>query len=80
MEQTDWHAQAEEEFLRMIAARLDEALAKAQTTSLILVAPPKALGVLRLAISPAVREAVSAEISKDYVKMPVHEIEAHLTA
>jgi protein required for attachment to host cells len=36
--------------------------------------------VLRQLITPAVQEAIRAEIGKDYVNMPVHEIETHLTA
>jgi protein required for attachment to host cells len=42
------------------------------------VAPPKALGVIRQAYSPQVKRAIRDEISKDFVKMPVHEIEKHL--
>ena len=48
--------------------------------SLILVAPPRALGMIRPAYSPALRAAVRAEVDKDFVKLPVHEIEKHLTA
>jgi protein required for attachment to host cells len=47
---------------------------------LIVIAPPRALGVLRQAFSAAVRSAIRAEIDKDYVKMPVYEIEKHLAA
>jgi protein required for attachment to host cells len=34
--------------------------------------------VLRQAYSPHVRNALRAEIDKDFVKLPVHEIEKHL--
>jgi len=44
------------------------------------VAPPRALGVLRQAYSPNLRNALRAEIDKDFVRMPVHEIERHLAA
>ena len=80
VEQTDWHAQAEEDFLRTLAERLNDAVTKGETKSLILIAAPRALGVLRQLITPAVQEAIHAEIGKDYVNMPVHEIETHLTA
>jgi len=48
--------------------------------SLILVAPPRALGMIRHAYSHTLRSAVRAEIDKDLVKHPVHDIEKHLTA
>ena len=47
---------------------------------MILVAPPRALGMIRPAYSHALRAAVRAEVDKDLVKQPVHEIEKHLTA
>jgi protein required for attachment to host cells len=80
MEQTDWHDQAEQRFLADLAKRLDAAVTAGETKSLIVVAPPRALGHLRQAYSGAVRDAVRAEIDKDYVKLPVHEIERHLAA
>jgi protein required for attachment to host cells len=80
MEQTDWHDQAEQQFLTDIAKRLDAAVVAGETKSLILIAPPRALGVLRQAFSAPVRNAIRAEIDKDYVKMPVYEIEKHLAA
>ena len=78
VEQTDWHDQAEAEFLQMIARRLDDAVSKGETHALILIAAPRALGVLRRSLSQAVQKAVTAEIDKDYVRMPVHEIEKRL--
>jgi protein required for attachment to host cells len=78
MEQTDWHDQAERTFLESLIGRLDAALNAGRTKGLIVVAPPRALGVLRNAYSGHVRGVLRAEIDKDYVKMPVHEIEKHL--
>lgn len=77
-EQTDWHNQQEEAFLTRLVEHLDAALGAGKTKSLIIVAPPRALGVLRPAYSHAVKNAVRAELDKDFVKMPVHEIEKHL--
>src|SRR6266508_3755334 len=42
MEQTDWHAQEEDSFLRKLADRLDAAVNAGEAKSLILVAPPRA--------------------------------------
>ena len=78
MEQTDWHAQEEDKFLHKLAGHLDAAVNAGQAKSLIIVAPPRALGVLRQAYSHNLRAAVRAEIDKDFVKLPVHEIEKHL--
>jgi protein required for attachment to host cells len=78
MEQTDWHDQEEQRFLTTLAARLDKAVLGGETPSLIVVAPPRAIGVLRRQFTSHVRQAIRAEIEKDYVKMPVDEITRHL--
>jgi protein required for attachment to host cells len=80
MEQTDWHTQEEERFLRKLVASLDTAVKAGQIKSLMIVAPPRALGVLRPAYSHDLRNVLRAEVDKDFVKMPVHEIEKHLAA
>jgi protein required for attachment to host cells len=78
--QTDFHLQEEETFLADLAAKLDHAVTVHEVKSLIVVAPPRALGFLRQAYGHGVKAAVRAEIDKDLVKMPVHEIEKYLTA
>jgi protein required for attachment to host cells len=78
-EQTDWHNQQEETFLTALAHRLDAAVTAGKIKSLIVVAPPRALGVLRPAYSHGLKKAVRAEMDKDLVKLPVYEIEKHLT-
>ena len=80
MEQTDWHDQSEQRFLKSLAGHLDAAVNAGRAKSLIVVAPPRALGVLRQAYSHNLRAALRAEIDKDLVKLPVHEIEKHLAA
>jgi protein required for attachment to host cells len=80
MEQPDWHDQQEQRFLAKLAARLDKAVLGGETPSLIVVAPPRAIGVLRRAFTTHVRQAIRAEVEKDFVKMPVDEIERHLAA
>ena len=79
VEQTDWHDQAERSFLVDLAKHLDVSLTAGKTKSFIVVAPPRALGMLRPAYSHQVKNAVRAELDKDYVKMPVHQIEKQLT-
>jgi protein required for attachment to host cells len=79
VEQTDWHDQAERAFLVQLMKHLDAAITAGKVTSLIMVAPPRALGVIRPAYSHALRSAVRAELDKDFVKLPIYEIEKHLT-
>ncbi len=78
-EQTDLHNQAEEAFLTGLVHHLDAAVTAGKTKSVIIVAPPRALGVLRPAYSHTLKSAVRAEVDKDLVKMPVHEIEKYLS-
>ena len=78
VEQTDWHDQQEERFLAKLAERLDKAVLGGETPSLIVVAPPRAIGMLRRQFTSHVRHAIRAEVEKDYVKMPVDEITRHL--
>lgn len=78
--QTDWHTQEEESFLADLAAKLDHAVTAHEVKSLVVVAPPRALGFLRQVYGHGLKAAVRAEIDKDLVKMPVHEIEKYLSA
>jgi len=75
-----WHSLAVREFLTGVARRLDEAVSAGETAAVVVVAPPRALGVLREAYTAAVRKAITAEIPKDYVNMPVAGIEKRLVA
>lgn len=78
IEQTDWHLQAEQNALRALAAELDQAVASGKTRHLVIVAPPRALGVLRQTYSAHLRTAIRGEVAHDYVKLPVGEIEKRL--
>ena len=80
VEQADWHAQEEERFLKKLAGHLDAEVKAGRAKSIVIVAPPRALGVLRPAYGHDLRRALREEIDKDFVKMPVHEIEKHLAA
>ena len=78
MEQTDWHDLEEQKFLHKLADHLEAEVNAGKAKSLIVIAPPRALGMLRRVYSPNLRGALRAEIDKDFVKLPVHEIEKHL--
>jgi protein required for attachment to host cells len=78
LEQTDFHDKAEQKFLEKLAGRIDGAVREGKVKHLILVAPPRALGMIRRVYTPVVREALKVEIEKDWVKLPVYEIEKRL--
>ena len=78
--QTDWHDEAERSFLNTLADRLNRAVAGGETKRLTMVAAPRALGMIRQAYSPALRNAINLELGKDLVKMPVQEIERQLVS
>ena len=80
VEQTDWHDQEEQRFLHQFTEHLDAAVIASKAKSVVMVAPRRALGALRRSYSPHLRNAVRAEIDKDFVKLPVREIERHLAA
>jgi protein required for attachment to host cells len=80
VQQTDWHELQESRFLRRLVSRLEAAVEARATASIIMVAPPRALGIIRQLYSSNLRAALRAEIDKDLVKLPVHEIERHLAA
>jgi len=78
-EPTDFHALAEEDFLRKIATRLERNVGERHIEKLIVVAPPRAIGILRREFAPAVKNVLSHEVEKDYVHMPMAEVERHLS-
>jgi len=80
VQQTDWHEQAETEFLKRVAAKMDLLVREKQARRIVLVAPPRALGTLRDNLTPDVQAAISAEVPKDYINLPVDQIERHLVA
>lgn len=80
IEQPDLHDRAEQKFLEELAGHLDVAVKGGKAKHLILVAPARALGMIRRAYTSVVRGALKEEIEKDWVKMPISEIEKRLTA
>src|SRR5262249_60332072 len=76
--QTVWHQLAEQRFLGPPPRALDAAVPEGNAKGVIMGAPPRALGVLRLAYTSRLRSALKAEVDKDYVKAPIYEIEAQL--
>jgi protein required for attachment to host cells len=78
VEQTDFHVLAERDFLRKFADRLDKSVGTHAIKALYLIAPARALGAIRPFLSHAVRNVIVGELDRDYVKLPLFEIEVHL--
>lgn len=77
---TDPHRELKRDFAGQLADMLDQRLAEKAYDRLVLVAPPKALGDLRAALSEQVKPYVYAELDKDLVKTPTAELPQHLGA
>lgn len=77
---TDPHRELKRSFAAQLAEILDQRLAEKAFDRLVIVAPPKALGDLRAALSAHVKPLVYAELDKDLVKTPTAELPSHLGA
>ena len=80
IEESDFHDLAEQDFLRHFAGTLDHSIGEHKIRALVLIAPARALGMVRPHLSAATRRVLIAEFDRDYVKMPLHEVERHLSA
>lgn len=75
---TNPHDKAETEFSSQVAAFVDRGVGDRRAQRVILVAPPRALGDLRKALSPRAYARVHAEISHDWLDLPDNEVAARL--
>lgn len=66
-------------FIKKLAGWLEQASREKVFDRLVIVASPHTLGDIRASLDPNVQGRVAAEVSKDLIKMPDKEIEAHLT-
>ena len=74
----DKHDEEEKRLIREFADRLHIAVTGGMTETIVLVAPPLALGYLRKVISDPVRRAVRFELRKDFLKLSIDELEVQL--
>lgn len=79
MEETDWHEQAEQDFLKGVAERLNALVYDKTIEDYVLIAPPSAIGVLRPYFTQQTKDTARTEIQKELANQPVAEIEKHLT-
>jgi len=78
-ERTNPHRELKRAFAKKLAAALAEKHAGKRFERLVLVAPPKALGDLRGALTKAVHDTVVGELAHDLVKTPHGELAPHLS-
>lgn len=71
---SDAHDKLEAEFLEGILADLDSRRQKGEFERLVIVAPPRALGILRTKVPSSLSSAIVAEIDKDLTKTADGEI------
>jgi protein required for attachment to host cells len=75
---SDPHRRLKSSFAKHIADELEAAAVSKSFDRLIIVAPPGLLGDLRRELPRAVKDRAAAEIAKDLVAVPDHEIRKHL--
>ena len=75
---TDPRENEKQHFIRDLAALLDKEAKRGRYDRLVLVAPPKALGYLRRALSDQVRDRITGEIRKDLMHLPTRDLPPHL--
>jgi protein required for attachment to host cells len=75
---TDPVQKRQSDFARRLAETLEKKRRQKAFDRLVLVAAPAALGHLRSALTPQLREAVSGELAKDLTKVPNPDIPKHL--
>lgn len=79
MEETDWHQLSEDRFAKTMAELLRRAVQAGRVGQLMLVAPPKTLGNLRIALHEDVAKRVIGELPKDLTSHPIAEMERLLS-
>jgi protein required for attachment to host cells len=75
---TDPHRELKRTFAEHLAELMDRNYAAKAFDRLVIVAPPKALGDLRAALSDHLKPHIYAELDKDLVKTPTAELPQHL--
>lgn len=75
---SDPHEAEEQRFTEHVAGQLDAAAAAKKFERLILVAPPRTLGILRHALAAPTKKLVNAELDKDLTKSGIPDLAKHL--
>ena len=75
MEETDFHQQEEDRWIKDAADKLKQRALRNDFEALVIVAPPKALGVLRKELHKEVERRVVATFNKEMTDRPIPDIE-----
>src|SRR3990170_7885304 len=75
MEETDYHQQEEDRWVKDAAAELKRRALRNDFDALAIIAPPKALGVLRKELHKEVERRIVATINKEMTDRPIPDIE-----
>src|SRR5690349_8310472 len=78
MDETDYHQQEEDRWIKEAAEELKRRALRNDFEALAIVAPPRALGVLRKELHKEVEKRVICTINKEMSARPIPEIEALL--
>jgi protein required for attachment to host cells len=78
MEETDFHQQEEDRWLKEAAEELNKRALRNDFDALAIIAPPKALGTLRKALSKQVERRIACTVNKEMSGRPIPDIEALL--
>ncbi len=74
----DLHEAAKEDFVKLVAAKIEAEHGNGQFDSLVLVAPPGVLTELKQALSKSMIALVVDNLQKDLTKVPDHDLTGHL--
>ncbi len=75
MEETDFHQQEEDRWVKDAAEELKKRALRNDFEALVVVVPPKALGVLRKELHKEVEKRIVATINKEMTDRPIRDIE-----
>jgi len=79
MEEPDYHQQEEDRWVKDAAEELKKRALRNDFDALVVVAPPKALGVLRKELHKEVERRIILTINKEMTDKPIPDIETLLT-
>lgn len=78
MEETDFHQQEEDRWVKEAADELKKRVLRHDFEALAIIAPPKALGVLKKSLHKEVEKRIVCTVDKEMTGRPIPDIEALL--